>query len=165
MAHKISIQHQNIQEEAESCTARETRGTEDEATLEKRAEEDTAKERYGLWYSEQELCAGFCPDQVPTGHWSKDTATQNSRDTHSRYVFGIVKNRVEGVSGGPTAKRKHRDCVAAPNKTAGTGSPAPLMPVSCRYLPLNHCSFFFFPHRRGNFRLDWVKPSRVHACN
>ena len=48
MAHKISIQHQNIQEEAESCTARETRGTEDEATLEKRAEEDTAKERYGL---------------------------------------------------------------------------------------------------------------------
>ena len=37
--------------------------------------------------------------------------------------------------------------VAATGITAGTGSPAPLMPVSCR------------------FRLDLEKWSRMHSCN
>ena len=68
-----------------------------------------------------------------------------------------------GVSGGPSAKRRHRGCGVAPGKTADTGSPAPppLVPVSCRYLLVNHCSFFF-PSQKGQilarFR-EAVKPA------
>ena len=61
-----------------------------------------------------------------------------------------------GVGGGPSAKRRHRGC-------AGTGSPAPLVPVSCRYLLVNRCSFF--PHRRGKFWPDLEKQSNPHACD
>ena len=49
---------------------------------------------------------------------------------------------------GPSTKRKHGGCVAASGKTAGTGPPAPLVPVSCRYLLVNRCSFFFPSQKR-----------------
>ena len=52
----------------------------------------------------------------------------------------------------------------APGKTAGTGSPALLVPVSCRYLLVNRCSFFF-PHGRGKFWADLEKRSNPRACD
>ena len=58
--------------------------------------------------------------------------------------FGIAKKIGRmGVGGGPSVKRKHGVYGVAPGKTAGTGSPAPLVPVSCRYLLVSCCSFFF----------------------
>ena len=52
----------------------------------------------------------------------------------------------------------------APGKTAGTGRyPAPLVPVSCRYLLVNCCSFFSY--KRGKFLPDLEKWPNLHACD
>ena len=56
-------------------------------------------------------------------------------------------HRVEGVGGGLSAKQKYGGCVVASDKTAGTGSPVPLVLVSCRYLLVNRCSFFFLSQK------------------
>ena len=63
-----------------------------------------------------------------------------------------------------SAKRRHEGCVVAPSKTAGTGSPVLLVSVSCRYLLVNHCSFFF-SHRSGKFWLYLEKQPKPRACN
>ena len=51
------------------------------------------------------------------------------------------------MGGGPSAKQKHGSCVVAPGKTADTGSLAPLILVSCRYLPENRYSFLFLSQK------------------
>ena len=62
-----------------------------------------------------------------------------------------------GVGGGPSAKRRHGGCGVAPGKTAGMGGyPAPpLLPVSCRYLLVNCCSFFFSLTEEANSGQIW----------
>ena len=73
-----------------------------------------------------------------------------------RFFFGIAKKMGRmGVGGGPSAKQRHGGCCVAPGKTAGTGSPAPLVPVSCRYLLVNHCSFFF-PSQKQTYQVSRI---------
>ena len=54
-------------------------------------------------------------------------------------------------------------CGSRQNSRYGVPSP-PLVPVSCRYLLVNRCSFFF-PHRRGKFQPDLEKRPNPRACN
>ena len=61
-----------------------------------------------------------------------------------------------GVGGGPSAKRRHGVCGVAPDKQqVRGGSPAPLVPVSCRYLLVNCCSFFFSLTEEANSGQIW----------
>ena len=77
-------------------------------------------------------------------------------------VFGRCLTLME--HSGPSMKQRHGNCVVAPSKTADMGwSPASLVPVLCRYLPVNRCSFF--PHRRSKFRPDLEKWPKTRACN
>ena len=65
------------------------------------------------------------------------------------------------MGGGPSVKRRLGGCGVAPGKTAGMGSPAPLVPVSCRYLLVNRCSFFF-PSQKGQILAGFgeaIKPA------
>ena len=82
-----------------------------------------------------------------------------------------AKQQVQGlqpplvpVSCRSSVKWRHGGCPMAPGKTAGTGRyPAPLVPVSCRYLLVNCCSFFSY--KRGKFLPDLEKWPNLHACD
>ena len=78
--------------------------------------------------------------------------------------FWLCQKKAEGMGGGPSAKRRYRGCAVAPGKTSGKGSPALLVPVLCRYLLVNRCSFFF-PHRRGKLWPDLEERPKTRACN
>ena len=52
------------------------------------------------------------------------------------------------MGGGPSAKRRHGGCVAAPDKTAGTGSPAP-SDACLMQIPVSESLFFPFSSQKG----------------